>query len=291
MFNPNKQIHFAEIAGNPILSLRAACSIESATHHHPDWTVTLYNVSKMQEDARLKTLLQIPNFKLAELNINSLFENTTLSNWYFNGVYKQSWYPVAKLSDALRLVLLWKKGGIYLDTDILVLRSMKNLRNCIGLEHNFGVNSAVLIFDKYSDILNRSMNRFLVEYTHYKWGTEGPILWTNELEKDCGNVDHPIPIIHRLNSYAMDTDSCQGVTIMPRNSFYPVPWPLWPELFSVISDYEKFLRCSYTVHLWNSLSKNRHSDVNNNNQLLTLLAKSNCPRIYESVMSTTGVGL
>lgn len=288
--NSYSEIIFTEIAGNPFISLRAACSIESAALHHPRWNVTLYNISVLEEDIILATLLKLPNFRLAPLNMSQLFAPTPLADWYDSGIFKSSLYPVEKLSDAVRYVLLWNKGGVYLDTDVIVLRSLERLRNAIGLEHAYGTNGAIMVFDKHSAFVHHCMQEFLAAYSNYKWGTEGPRLLTSTLHKECADRNFYVPVFQNLRAFTMDAATCKGVTILPRHSFYPIPWPLWPELFSVVEDYHSVIRCSYTVHLWNSLSKGRHAPVGSS-ELIDMLAKENCPHIYDSVMQVTGIGL
>nr|CAD1844374.1 unnamed protein product [Ananas comosus var. bracteatus] len=64
--------------------------------------------------------------------------------------------PLAQnLSNLLRLLLLYKFGGVYVDADVLVLRSFARLRNAIGaqtLDPATGswsrLNNAVMVFDK-----------------------------------------------------------------------------------------------------------------------------------------------
>jgi len=46
----------------------------------------------------------------------------------------RSQFPLAQRSDLVRVALLWKLGGIYLDLDVVVLRPLYCLKDAIGLK-------------------------------------------------------------------------------------------------------------------------------------------------------------
>ena len=41
-------------------------------------------------------------------------------------------------SDLVRLLVLWKHGGIYIDTDVIVTGSFDSVQNTIGIEGELG---------------------------------------------------------------------------------------------------------------------------------------------------------
>lgn len=61
-----------------------------------------------------------------------MFEGTPLMSWYLPNLLNASKYPAAHMSDALRFTIIYKYGGIYLDLDTIVLRSLGRLHNCLS---------------------------------------------------------------------------------------------------------------------------------------------------------------
>ena len=65
-------------------------------------------------------------------------------------------YRKTMITDLVRMAALWKNGGWYLDTDVVVLRPLTNLRNVAGLQNlqdGGQVNGAVLHLEKGSPFL------------------------------------------------------------------------------------------------------------------------------------------
>uniref|UniRef100_A0A1S4LPB7 Uncharacterized protein n=2 Tax=Ixodes scapularis TaxID=6945 RepID=A0A1S4LPB7_IXOSC len=57
---------------------------------------------------------------------------TPLSTWNFSGAMRSSSYPAVHMADVLRLAVVYKYGGVYLDLDIVMLRSLQDLHNCVS---------------------------------------------------------------------------------------------------------------------------------------------------------------
>ncbi|EEC18888.1 lactosylceramide 4-alpha-galactosyltransferase, putative, partial [Ixodes scapularis] len=60
---------------------------------------------------------------------SEVLEGTPLSSWNFSGAMRSSRYRVVHLADVLRLAVVYKYGGVYLDLDTVVLRSLEDLHN------------------------------------------------------------------------------------------------------------------------------------------------------------------
>ncbi|KAK7294670.1 hypothetical protein RJT34_17560 [Clitoria ternatea] len=75
------------------------------------------------------------------------------------------------LSNLIRLAVLYKYGGVYIDTDFIVLKSLAGLRNCSGAQgvdsggrHWTRLNNAVLIFDMNHPLLLRFIDEFSLTF-------------------------------------------------------------------------------------------------------------------------------
>jgi hypothetical protein len=48
--------------------------------------------------------------------------------------WKKGPYFFSHITEIIRLASLYKYGGVYLDTDVIVMRDLSGLRNCLGTE-------------------------------------------------------------------------------------------------------------------------------------------------------------
>jgi hypothetical protein len=119
----------ADVSNEHGLSLhtRQACAIESAANMNPGYKVYLLYSCPMngrfeESSPYVQSLLAYPNVKLWKLNVTGLLSKTPLEKWNFEAAIASSHWPMEHSSDVIRILTLWKYGGIYLDLDILVLK-------------------------------------------------------------------------------------------------------------------------------------------------------------------------
>jgi len=109
-------------------------------------------------------------------------------NWYSNE------------SNLLRFLLLYLYGGVYMDTDVIFVRSAGDLPwSSLGWESSTWVNGAILKFPAGSPYLADCLAEFASNYRGNVWGFNGPKLLTRMLKA----------------SKAKDE-----VTVLPVNAFY-----------------------------------------------------------------------
>ncbi|KAB2630541.1 lactosylceramide 4-alpha-galactosyltransferase-like [Pyrus ussuriensis x Pyrus communis] len=109
------------------------------------------------------------------------------------------------LANLIRLTMLYKYGGIYLDTDLVILEDFSGLRNAVGAQ-SVGedskqwtrLNGAVMIFDLNHPILIDFLEEFSTTFNGNKWVGSTP-------------------------GY--------NLTILPPKAFYPVDWNRIHRLF------------------------------------------------------------
>lgn len=239
---------------------RELLAIESLYKSHPKACLVI--VSNSLDSKRgsvvLKPFLD-KGFKLIAVDpdFDYIFKNTHAELW-FNRLKKGNIDPGEvslgqNLSNLLRLALLYKYGGIYIDTDIIVLKSFNNLRNVIGAQSinpdtkNWSrLNNAVLIFDKQHPLLYKFIEEFALTFDGNKWGHNGPYL------------------VSRVVARVIDRPGF-NFTVLPPAAFYPVDWSRIRSLFRGPRDeihsnwlhnkHEQIRRQSYAVHLWNRQSR------------------------------------
>ncbi|KAJ6377132.1 hypothetical protein OIU76_026160 [Salix suchowensis] len=157
------------------------------------------------------------------------------------------------MSNLVRLALLYKFGGIYMDTDVIVLKRFTKLKNVIGAQtidletRNWSrLNNAVLIFDKKHPLLYKFIEEFALTFDGNKWGHNGPYLVSRVVSRVSGRPGF-------------------NFTVLPPSAFYPVNWSRIRSLFRGPRDkihstwlhkkLEQIKSESLAVHLWNKQSR------------------------------------
>ncbi|XP_054803780.1 uncharacterized protein At4g19900 [Prosopis cineraria] len=186
-----------------------------------------------------------------------IFKDTHAESWY-NGLKEGNVNPGEislgqNLSNLLRLALLYKFGGIYMDADVIVLKSFSKLRNTIGAQ-NFDaktgkwsrLNNALLIFDKKHPLLSKFIEEFALTFDGNKWGHNGPYLVSRVVSRVSGRPGF-------------------NFTVMPPSAFYPVDWRSIARLFQrprdelqskwLVKKLRQINKDSFAVHLWNKSSR------------------------------------
>ncbi|KAL9243595.1 hypothetical protein vseg_017464 [Gypsophila vaccaria] len=206
------------------------------------------------------------NFKVMAVtpDFGFVFKDTMGAKWYnelMKGKIKKGEISLGQnLSNLLRLAILYKYGGIYMDTDFIVLKSLSKLRNSIGAQAIdtrtkkwSRLNNALLIFDKKHLLLSRFIEEFALTFNGNKWGHNGPYLVSR--------------VVNRLNNGNVGFDEKINVTILAPSAFYLMDWIRIGSLFRQpkhkneldlhwINDKLKQIEEeSYAIHLWNRESR------------------------------------
>ncbi|KAJ7961259.1 Lactosylceramide 4-alpha-galactosyltransferase [Quillaja saponaria] len=238
---------------------RELLSLESLFKVHPQ--ACLMILSRTMDSKRgyriLKPLLD-REFKVQAVtpDLPFLFKGTPVEAWFHElkrGNKDPGEIPLAQnLSNLIRLSVLYKYGGVYMDTDFVVLKPFTGLRNSIGAQSMDVVskkwnrlNNAVLIFDINHPLLFKFMEEFSLTFDGNKWGHNGPYL-----------VSRVVKRLGRRPGY--------NFTVLPPMAFYPVDWTKIGGLFKKPKNRAesrwveaKLLQLSgetYAVHLWNKQS-------------------------------------
>lgn len=179
---------------------------------------------------------KLPDFDIIEWNE----KNTDLSHPFVKEAYKlKKWAFVA---DYVRLNVIYEKGGIYLDTDIMVLKNLDDLliHNCfMGAEDLLYINAAIIGASPKNDFIKECRKLY------------DSVVITNNL----GEITIPRLITKKFNEFSgnlMNFDTIifyKDVTIYPSQYFYPLPF----ESKKDGMNYTNYIKTdTYTVHLWSS---------------------------------------
>ena len=187
-----------------------------------------------------------------------LFKNTAAALWLkrlVNGKVNPGEIALGQnLSNLLRHAVLYKFGGVYLDADVVVLKSFSDLKNTIGAQAvdlatgNWSrLNNAVMIFDKGHPLLFKFIQEFSLTFDGNKWGHNGPYL------------------VSRVSARVKDREG-YNFTVLPPSAFYLLDWRRIESLFKapkseedrrwISENLRKIRRSSFALHLWNRHSRN-----------------------------------
>ncbi|KAK8765723.1 hypothetical protein V5799_031673 [Amblyomma americanum] len=102
-------------------------------------------------------------------------EDTALDLWLREGAYKRGPYEVVHLSDGLRLALLLKHGGVYVDTDVVFLRTMDGVGDAV-VAHSADdtVTNNFFAFPAHHPFIQECLSDFVSGYYPKEWGYNGP---------------------------------------------------------------------------------------------------------------------
>ena len=170
-------------------------SIESIFHHHPNAQVVVHSNTLQQSLFDVLTeagySIQVQRYNLKELLVGTPAESfLSKLDSARKGRY---WY--SNEGNLLRMLILFQQGGIYMDIDIYVTKSLQSLKpNSIGWQDKFNstLNGAFLKFEKGNSFLLACLNEFAAHYDGNVWGRNGPKLLTrvyHELMNKNGHAD------------------------------------------------------------------------------------------------------
>lgn len=228
-------IFFLRMTNESTLSTIERCALVSAVLLNPQKRVNIFSNSISCD------LLQSSVFTgvhLIRFDLASVYEGTPFAEWY----QRRDWdmgYRGIHLSDSFRLVLLYRFGGIYLDTDVVSYRSFDGIGVSVGLEDPWVINNAVMSFTPRHSFVDQLMHNFVLRFRNDVWGWNGPRLLTRVWMKHFTNV--------------AETD----ITLAGIDEFYPISWRNgdWKRFLAHATSPEvkTLLQRTRVVHFWHGL--------------------------------------
>ncbi|XP_075505303.1 uncharacterized protein At4g19900-like [Primulina tabacum] len=236
-----------------MFGVRQRRALESILYHHRHACVVVFS-----ETMELNFFSEFVEhgYKMAVVmpNLDELLKDTPTH--IFASVW-QEWkksknYPT-HYSELIRLAALYKYGGFYLDSDIIVLKPLSELNNTVGLENEPAektLNGAVMSFRKNSPFIMECLTEFYASYddTLLRWN--GADLLTRVAKNFSSNKDI--------------VDAKKELLLQPSFIFFPISESTILRYFSAPATnaqqleqdalFKKILNESTTVHFWNSVT-------------------------------------
>ena len=192
-----KYIHYCWFGGKPLPKLAKKC-IKSWKKYLPDYEIIEWNESNVN-------LNECPFIKEA-------YEN---KKWAF-------------VADYARTVAIYKMGGIYFDTDMVLKKPIDFLldnETFLGMEDSFMVNAAVWGASKPKSYFSKLMLDYYKSQEHFDinnmFKMSIPRVMTRFLNEE--GLDHTSNEIQRLK---------HGIVVYPREYFYPLSFDFKDNLFT-----------------------------------------------------------
>ena len=288
-----KRIIFFETSGERCLRPRQACAIESAALANPDMSVYVHmTLEKPRGNPEvdqgeglerhcqtLETLNSYPNVYVIREDLTKHLIGTPLELFSSSGnLLDESKFANQQLSDALRIALLYKLGGIYLDLDTIVLRSFRCLRNTVGQVFALGkssVENSALIFDSGHPFLFYLMNVMKEVYDPNYRESIGPHAMTKAFRSMC---NHTSEVIDNYKHDFKCPDDRVRINMLNYTAFFPFDFDhrqlYYLETFSpeMLSLFES----AYSIHFFMS----GHGTSVPQTSFYAYIAKRFCPLVY-----------
>ncbi|CAI9271827.1 unnamed protein product [Lactuca saligna] len=257
-----------------MFSVRHQRSLESLLFHHQDACVVFFSETLELNffDSFVKDGFKVA---VAMPNLDELLKDTPTHE--FASVWfewrKTKFYPT-HYSELIRLAALYKYGGIYLDSDIKVLKPLHSLSNTLGFEDDSSassLNGAVMAFRKHSPFIMECLKELYASYDETSLRWNGADLLSRVRTK----------FLHEENRVKNQKE----LNLQPYSAFFPISRnnitryfraPTTDvERFDEEALYKKIVNESFAFHLWNSLT---HSLVPDPESLVARLINQHCIR-------------
>ena len=221
----------------------------------------------------------IPNIRYIHGKMSEFLNGTVLYDWFNTGFFMKSEYSMFHAGDVLRAVLLKKYGGIFLDLDCVVLKSIHHLINAVGKHESNWLEAGVVAFEfghPFPDFLMQSIIDHFEPHSHV---SVGPTAVTEAARKLC-EIDQFL-----AGNYTCKNNST--LTIRSAEEFYAITGPqrMW------------FYDDEYPPHLWQLLGNSSISHVfdnedglhkTTNKSIYHHLAEQHCPTSFQRSISSLG---
>ncbi|XP_061354734.1 uncharacterized protein At4g19900 [Gastrolobium bilobum] len=237
-----------------MFSVRHQRSLESLLFHHPHACVVVFSETIELDFFKDNFVKDRYKVAVAMPNLDELLKDTPahiFSSVWFE--WRKTKFYSTHYSELIRLAALYKYGGIYLDSDIIVLKPISFLNNSVGMEDHVAgsaLNGAVMAFGRHSPFIKECLEEFYMTYDDTRLRWNGADLLTRVARKFLGEENKSIKRLELKvePSYIFFPISSQNIT---RYFIAPATETEKDQQDALL---EKILHESLTFHFWNSLT-------------------------------------
>jgi len=258
--------------------------LETIFFHNPRAQVRYYSNELAQEQFAHINAKGF-HIEVVPLSCHELFLHTPLEQWYLKvATWKEGPFFFSHVTDGLRLALLWKYGGLYMDSDFVVLRDLSSLPSMVAGQGapKFDINGAFMKMSAGHPFLALAMEGFVARYYHEcvkgkwqmcyskNWNIVGPDLITSSVSSYQRMSSRLVVNVTVLESTSWSyLNSLEALFptffLFPWQVIYPIPWsdaenPLYALPFKISNveiDRLESKFGSIAVHLWSNRNRFR----------------------------------
>ncbi|XP_063714638.1 alpha-1,4-N-acetylglucosaminyltransferase-like isoform X2 [Symsagittifera roscoffensis] len=293
-----------ETSGKSYLDSRQSCSVESAALKSELISKVLFKSPTLdlsKSDSLCELYYNYDNVEFYTTDLGELLRGTSAEGLE-ERVARVVEHRTVHYSDIARMAAGYKYGGTYLDLDVIVLRSLKHLKDYIVIE-----NGKPALLMSHSDSpcnipeksqRGRKINPGQFHFTaghQFPWAVLEDVNRTYDAQRnDRGQTGPRISsrvakkmyhIRELLNTQLTFSEGIKNFSIIPdftymAASFSRIKEELWPRRPRSELEWNRLFRCSYAVHY--------HSNVFNSNKItgdptkdfFSYLAPNFCPKSF-----------
>ena len=182
--------------------------VESILYHHPSAKVTIHSNTLPQDTFDVLTesgySIRVQAYNLSEMikeSPASAFTDQMLEE----AMKGPHWY--SHETDFLRTLIMHKYGGIYMDTDMMLVKPVNTLGpNILAYQRKNDVNGAFMKFEKGNEFIYECLKLLPRIYTPLDWIIAGPGLLTKvwNVYRTRNVTEQPIQVLKRNSFYMFD---------------------------------------------------------------------------------------
>eukprot|EP00804_Cyclotella_cryptica_P011163 CCRYP_007702-RE/>CCRYP_007702-RE protein AED:0.04 eAED:0.04 QI:3750/1/1/1/0.71/0.62/8/190/1362 len=267
--------HFIFTTPPKTLTVRVQRAIEAVFFHHPNAKVMLH--SNTLSDGTILDCFWEAGYDFGIYNysfINLLQSSSAIKTTEVNDIAmllpnlrkEQYWY--SHETDFIRLLLLERYGGVYLDTDMHVLRPFNStITNLVAWQdsnHRL-INGAAMVFEKgnkfLQSCLRKGVSTLLAGYEPQLWSTYGPNLLTSTYRE-------------WFKVYKNNMTMTAIVDVAENDVFYPYPYEIVHECFQCNNESKSPINPTRTLAVHLNTKATAGSAVEQNSVCSRILTES-----------------
>ncbi|KAK2713014.1 lactosylceramide 4-alpha-galactosyltransferase-like [Artemia franciscana] len=265
---------FIEVSGKPDLSYRQKCAVEAAATAHSNYPVIVYMTGF--NGTRSPWTKPFKNMEIRTLNLDELFLNTHLEKVYTAKGFREK--PVIEhVADLSRIALLKKHGGLYLDIDMILMKSALVFESFILKNQGNGV----LRLNETSPLLAKFYEK--LGDVAYKRG-DYTLLGSKIIRQAVKEMCH---LNNTAANFKTAAELCH-INFVDDKVFEPVAWFEFKKLFSKDVDLSKFrsniMKKAVAFHFAGHVTNNIPV-FKNSSSLFNEIAKKYCPIMFRNFPS------
>ncbi|KAG6581522.1 hypothetical protein SDJN03_21524, partial [Cucurbita argyrosperma subsp. sororia] len=235
-----------------MFGVRHQRGLESVFSHHQNACVVIFSETIELDFFKDNFVKNGYKVAVAMPNLDELLKDTPThkfaSIWF---EWKKTKFYSIHYSELVRLAVLYKYGGIYLDSDIVVLKPLSSLQNSVGMEDQLAgssLNGAIMVFRRHSPFIMECLKEYYSTYDDRSFRWNGAELLTRVAKRFSKEVPIEQFELNVQPSFVFFPIASQNIT---RYFAAPASTIEKAEQEALL---KKILKDSLTFHFWNSLT-------------------------------------